>query len=86
MARKNNSTETQQKERPKGLVSCMNCMHSLLHRYGNNPILAACQQQPQPYDVRFPYQVEVASCLRKCELWSLCVGEKVIEQRQRRAA
>lgn len=72
MASKNTAVaaKPQQAEEPKGLkagiVTCMECMHALLHRYGMNPILSACQQKPQPHDAKFPYQVEVASCKRKC--------------------
>lgn len=70
MASKNTAVASKsQQEEPKGLkaiVTCMDCMHALLHRYGMNPILSACQQKPQPHDAKFPYQVEVASCKRKC--------------------
>lgn len=65
------------------LVCCMNCLHAQLHRYGNNPILAACLCQPQPNNERFPYVVEVASPLRKCKSWKLDPNEKEVEQRTR---
>ena len=75
----------QQTEEPKGLnagiVTCMDCMHGLLHRYGTNPILAACQQKPQPDDAKFPYQVEVASCKRKCAGYEKSNTVKTVEIR-----
>ena len=69
----------------KGPVCCMNCEHALLHRYGTNPVLAACKCQPQQYDKRFPYAVEVASCMRHCSMWKESKVEKVIEQRKKAA-
>ena len=69
----------------KGPVCCLNCEHALLHRYGTNPILAACKCQPQQYDERFPYVVEVASYMRHCSNWELATGEKEIEIRSKAA-
>lgn len=69
----------------KGPVCCLNCEHALLHRYGTNPILAACKCQPQQYDERFPYVVEVASYMRHCSMWKESKVEKVIEQRKKAA-
>ena len=63
------------------LVCCLNCLHAQLHRYGNNPILAACHAQPQPDNDRFPYVVEVARHLRKCSSWKLDAKRKEVEQR-----
>lgn len=65
------------------LVCCLNCLHANLHRYGNNPTLAACQCKPQPDNERFPYQVEVASHLRKCSDWKMDPQRKTVEQRNR---
>ena len=65
------------------LVCCMSCLHAQLHRYDNNPILAACLDQPQPHNERFPFVVEVASLLRKCKSWKLDPNEKEVEQRTR---
>lgn len=67
-------------------VSCMDCKHAILHRYDNNPILAACRCQPQSYDDRFPFVVEVASYLRHCSNWKKSETKKTVEQRTRRVA
>ena len=80
------STKTQQANRqpatPKA-VCCLNCLHAQLHRYGNNPILAACLCKPQPDNERFPYQVEVASFLRNCSDWKYDPNEKTVELRSK---
>ena len=64
---------------------CMNCLHAHLHRYGSNPILAACECKPQPYDVKFPFAIEVASVMRRCSDWKLDPVEKEVEQRSKAA-
>lgn len=74
----NKTTETKYK-----FVCCLNCLHAELHRYGNNPILAACQAQPQPDNERFPFAVEVARHLRKCSSWKLDTNKKTVEQRSK---
>lgn len=68
------------------MCSCMTCAHSLLHRYGSNPILAACQQKPQPGNAKFPYEVMVASTTWVCPLYAQAVGEKWIQPREARTA
>lgn len=70
-----NSTSTKQ------TVTCFTCKHAHLHRYDNNPILAACHQQPQTANDRFPYTVEVASAPRHCKLYLFDPKEKTVEQR-----
>lgn len=67
------------------LVSCMNCLRAKLHRYGTNPILSACQCKPQPNNERFPFQIEVASVLRKCSDWKLDSTNKEVELRSKGA-
>lgn len=67
----------------KGLVSCMDCVHALLHRYGDNPVLAACMKKPNVMNERFPYQVEVARCKRHCIHHQTEAKVKVIEQRRK---
>lgn len=64
-------------------VSCKNCIHAKLHRYGNNPILAACECQPQPYDDKFPFAIEVACVMRNCRKWAYDPVEKEVEQRSK---
>ena len=81
---KNNSNNAQQvKTKGYKLVCCLNCLHAHLHRYGNNPILAACQKKPQPDNERFPFQVEVACHLRKCDAWELDTEKKTVEVRKK---
>ncbi len=67
----------------KKLVSCLNCLHADLHRYGCNPILASCKCKPQTYNKYFPYQVEVACFLRFCEYWRPDPDNKEVEQRNK---
>ena len=67
------------------LVTCMTCMHGRLHQYGNNPVLAACEAQPQYNDRRFPFVVEVARCQRTCTNYKETDAVKVIEQRTKAA-
>ena len=64
------------------IVTCASCLYGRLHRYGNNPILAACEQKPQQGNVRFPFAVEVASVLRRCSLHKLSPVQKTIEYRK----
>ena len=85
MASKNNKSQ-ESKPKVKQLVCCMNCKNAQLHRYDNNPILAACMCQPQPYDMRFPYAIEVARHMRYCGDWKESDIVKTVEQRTRRAA
>lgn len=65
------------------LVCCLNCRHALLHRYGNNPVLAACQAKPQHNNDKFPYEVVVAWHLRRCDTWELEPQRKTVEQRSK---
>lgn len=65
------------------MVCCLNCLHANLHRYGNNPILSACQKKPQPDNERFPFQVEVACHLRRCGMWELDPNRKTVELRKK---
>jgi len=76
-ANKQDKKEEKKNTKP---VCCMNCLHSLLHRYGNNPILAGCKCKPQNDD-RFPYEVQIARFMRVCPDWKESHEEKVVEQR-----
>lgn len=78
----NNTSSTSANSASK-LVRCTNCLHAKLHRYGNNPILAACKCKPQPDNERFPYQVEVASVLRHCSDWKQDTQTKEVELRSK---
>ena len=66
--------------------SCMTCAHSMLHRYGSNPVLAACQKKPQPYDAKFPYEVFVASMVWVCPRYAEATSDKWIQPREARIA
>lgn len=70
----------------KKAVCCMNCAKAMLHRYDNNPILAACLAQPQPWDDKFPYAVEVASVLRSCNDHEESDVQKMVQQRTKKTA
>ena len=70
----------------KKAVCCMNCVKAMLHRYDNNPILAACQAKPQPWDNKFPYAVEVASMLRSCDTYVESDVQKMVQQRTKKTA
>lgn len=63
--------------------NCMDCLHSLLHQYGTNPILSACQKQPQPGNDRFPYMVIPASFIRVCPMYKHDANPKTVEQRSK---
>ena len=79
MATKTNKQQTQRSTSK--LVCCLNCVNAQLHRYGCNPILSACMAKPQQDNVRFPFEVVVASFLRKCSSWAESETENVVEQR-----
>lgn len=82
---KKDAVTTQSQQKGRRFVRCMTCLHSLLHRYGNNPVLAACLKKPQDYNERFPYEVEVANCLRNCSFFEETTVGKDIEQRENAA-
>ena len=80
---KNIGAVTQSRPTGKQAVCCRTCAHGPLHRYGNDPLLASCLKKPQEYDSRFPYQVEVANCLRSCSMYAEATEVKEVEQRER---
>lgn len=83
MATKNTSTQQTSTQAAPKVVCCLNCLNALLHRYGNNPILAGCKCKPQPDNERFPYAVEVACHLRRCSDWKLDPVKKEVELRSK---
>ena len=83
MATKTTSTQQTSTQATPKVVCCLNCLHANLHRYGNNPILAACMCKPQPDNEKFPYAVEVACHLRRCVDWKLDPERKVVELRSK---
>jgi len=86
MAKENTSNQQSTTASKPKLVCCLNCLHAALHRYGNNPILAACHKKPQENNDRFPYQVEVACHLRRCSYWELEPVRKSVEIREKALA
>ena len=68
------------------LCSCMTCKHAMLHRYGANPVLAACEAKPQPGNAKFPYEVMVASTVWICPLYLREEGDKWIQPREAKTA
>ena len=82
---KSNTSTKQSDKGASRTVMCRYCLHSDLIQYDHNPILAACHKQPQPYNARFPYKIEVACVERCCSMYALCTKEKEIERRTRHA-
>ena len=66
-----------------GLVDCTDCRHAHLVQYEapREPLLAECHAKPQPYSMRFPYQVEIARCKKACPLHEHTDAVQVIEYR-----
>lgn len=83
MATKNTSTKTSTTYK---FVCCLNCLNAKLHRYDNDPILAACMCKPQPDNEKFPYDVQVACHLRSCSKWKLDPNKKEVEKRSKKIA
>lgn len=77
-----NSSQQEERRDVKIPVTCMDCKHAALHRYGNDPILAACHCKPQPANERFPFEVEIASVLRLCATYRKDNSPKEVEQRE----
>lgn len=69
MAKTSNNTTT---KIPTG-ATCINCKHSRLLQYGNNPVIAECTAKPQPGEVLFPFERFVAST-PACLGWSKYKG------------
>lgn len=68
------------------LCSCMTCLRAQLHRYGNNPVLAACEAKPQPGNAKFPYEVMVASTVWVCPYYVKSSTDKWIQPRVAKTA
>lgn len=65
------------------LVDCTDCQHACLVQYDkpNDPLLAECLCQPQPYSSTHPYAVEVARAKKHCAHHVHTDEEKWIEHR-----
>ena len=83
MAKTNNTEERRDMKVP---VTCLTCEHAHLHRYDNNPVLAACRKKPQEGNERFPFEIEIASLLRLCKPYKKSRTTKEIEQRFKKAS
>ena len=68
------------------LVTCDHCLHALLIQYDapRAPLLAECRRKPQPYDDRFPYQMEVARAPKRCSLYTHDARQKPVEVRPKK--
>ena len=63
------------------IVYCNNCLRARLMRYSHNPVIAECQEKPQPGNERFPFEREVANAPRRCSMWKQDPNPKEVEQR-----
>lgn len=82
-SRKNMLKSQNAAKKPCGPVDCTDCLHAHLVQYDapRDPLLAECQAKPQPYSLRFPYQVEIARCKKTCPLHEHTNAVMVIEHR-----
>lgn len=87
MAKSNRRNVVNDKEEKKNteVACCMDCFWSNLFRYGSNPVLAQCTRKPNPYNEKFPYQVEVARAKWICPLYKHQEGQKFIQIRVKAA-
>lgn len=65
----------------KCLVCCKDCFWANLIQYDNNPVLAECRQKPNYYNEKFPYERDVASSLKYCDMHKHDDAEKFIQKR-----
>jgi len=69
MATKSSKSAKMQKEHVnRSICDCTDCRWANLVQYEGpkEPLLAECTKKPQPYNLRFPYQVEVARAKKLC--------------------
>ncbi|MBP3776726.1 MAG: hypothetical protein IJV60_03335 [Prevotella sp.] len=80
-ARSNKPVKTQAKK--PCVCDCTDCLFANLVQYEGprEPLLAECLKKPQPYSVRFPYQVEVARAKKLCPFHEHTDEVKPIERR-----
>lgn len=72
MATKSSKSAKMQKEHVnRSICDCTDCFWAHLVQYEGprEPLLAECTKKPQPYSVRFPYQVEVARTKKVCPMY-----------------
>ena len=76
------STNSNGEKKNTQVVCCLDCFWANLHRYGTNPILAACRKQPNDGNERFPYQIMVASARWICPTYTYQpASEKTVQLR-----
>lgn len=65
------------------LCNCTDCIWANLVQYEGprEPLLAECTRKPQPYNQRFPYQVEVARAKKLCPYHEHTDVQKVPQRR-----
>ena len=63
------------------LVRCIDCAFANLLRYDANPVLAECTKKPNNINDRYPYDVDVASTPRYCDIYQKSADAKSIQQR-----
>ena len=66
----NNSTKEEEKINT-SICDCTDCCWAHLVQYDapRDPLLAECTKKPQPYSMRFPYEVEIARAKKKCPMY-----------------
>lgn len=67
----------------KMIVSCRDCKWANLIQYDENPVLAECRKKPNITSTKFPYDIDVASTPRFCDMHKKDETEKMIEKRVR---
>lgn len=71
MTRSKKPSETKQAKQKPCICDCTDCHWANLVQYEGprEPLLAECTKKPQPYNTRFPYQVEVARAKKLCPFY-----------------
>lgn len=85
MAKTNNAINARERVNTE-VVCCMDCLHSNLHRYGSNPVLAQCTMRPNPGNAHFPYLVMVAATKWVCPMYKHTDAQKFIQIRVKPSA
>ena len=81
----NNSTKEEEKINT-SICDCTDCRWAHLVQYDapRDPLLAECTKKPQPYSMRFPYEVEIARAKKKCPRYKHTDEVRTPELRQKR--
>lgn len=83
MAKTKSNKPTKQEQVNRSICDCTDCHWANLVQYEGpkEPLLAECTKKPQPYSLRFPYQVEVARAKKLCQMHKHTDEVKVIQIR-----